>query len=169
MSGETVLKDILGQVIEPGDQVIYPQMSGRSVQMVLGKLVSYNGKTASIERARGSRWDSSYQRSRYRDKRTGKGIDPYASDKHWEIRSHYVFTHKETGEVVSEEEMDRRYPYAMNEPYYSARNRAAHEGRRQHESRYVPGVLKDYVEEYRDAPKPVTIQNVRNIVKVVAQ
>lgn len=168
MSDETILKDVAGHIIEPGDDVVYPQMSGRSVQMVLGKLLSYNGKTAQIERAQGTRWGASYNRTRYRDKRTGKGIDPYASDKHWEVKAHYKYTHKETGEVISEEEINRRHPFRWSGYYSDARqNELAREGRRQYEREYIRGVLKDYVEEYKDAPKPVTIHNVSNIVKVM--
>lgn len=169
MSEETKLTDILGNVIEPGDPVVYPQMSGRSVQMVLGKLVEYNGKTAKIERSQGSRWGATYNRTRYRDKRTGKGIDPYASDKHWESRSHYEYVHRETGEVISQEELDRRHPIDVrwNAFAYRGQNDAAWAERHKYGSRWVAGVLKDYVEEYHDAPKPVTIHNVRNIVKVV--
>ncbi|MFC4089316.1 hypothetical protein [Micromonospora sp. GCM10011541] len=162
------LKDIAGHTIEPGDTIVYPQMSGRSVQMVLGTLRSYNGKTAQIDRTEGSRWSAGYQRTRYRDKRTGKGIDPYASDKHWEVRAHHLYTHKETGEVISEEELERRHPYKIEWGYtYSRQLSADTLARRQYERKYVPGVLKDYVEEYRNAPAPVTIQNVKNIVKVV--
>ncbi|MFC3504420.1 hypothetical protein ACFOOK_26110 [Micromonospora krabiensis] len=163
MSDETVLKDITGNVIEPGDTVVYPQMSGRSVQIVLGKLLSYNGKTAQIERTEGARWGASYNRTRYRDKRTGKGIDPYASDKHWETRAHYLYTHETTGEVISEEEMNRRFPLTWG----WESDRASRRKRQEFKGQYVPGVLKDYVEEYKDAPKPVTIHNVKNIVKVV--
>ncbi|MEV1109982.1 hypothetical protein AB0I95_15205 [Micromonospora sp. NPDC049751] len=168
----TQLKDILGQVIEPGDQVIYPQMSGRSVQMVLGKLISYNGKTASIARTGGSRWEASYNRTRYRDKRTGKGIDIWAGNgKHWEVEPGSIYTHPETGEVLTQEELDERHPLSVTWSAYSYRgeNDAAWAARYRYVRSYRQGVHKDYVEKYRDAPKPVTIQNVRNIVKVTAQ
>ncbi|MFY1686300.1 hypothetical protein [Plantactinospora sp. WMMB782] len=165
-----VLIDVAGQEIRPGDPVVYPQMSGRSVQMVLGTLVSYNGKSAKIERQEGTRWSAGYQRTRYRDKRTGKGIDPYASDKGWEVKAHYLYTHKETGEVISEEELNRRHPIVANWSAYGYRgqNDASWAARHQYERQYVQGVLKDYVEEYRSAPTPVTIHNVKNIVKVPA-
>ncbi|MFY1620009.1 hypothetical protein [Micromonospora sp. WMMD736] len=169
MSEQQLLTDVAGNVIAPGDIVVYPQMSGRSVQIVLGKLLSYNGKTASIERMEGARWGASYQRTRYRDKRTGKGIDPYASDKHWEVERGSIYTHRETGEVLTQRELDERHPLVVTWSAYSYRgeNDAAWAARNQYKASYRQGVLKDYVEEYEAATPPVTIHNVKNIVRVV--
>ncbi|MEU7570286.1 hypothetical protein [Micromonospora sp. NPDC049240] len=161
------LTDILGNTIEPGDPVVYPQSSGRSVQMVLGKLVGYNGKTAQIQRDQGSRWGAGYQSTRYRDKRTGKRINPYESDEHWASRPHHRYVHKTTGEVVSEKELQDRHP--LVDPFSFAIdpvNRPTWEARKPYEREYVPGVLADHVEEYQEPLKPVTIHNVRNIIKV---
>lgn len=168
MSDETLI-DIAGNEIAPGDDVVYPQMSGRSVQMVRGKLVSYNGKTAQIERAEGSRWSASYNRTRYRDKRTGKGIDPYtASRKHYKVKPSHTFTNKETGEVLRAfdgEEASPEYKQVY-ETLYGWNFYGREAAREQWASDYHRGEFHDYVEEYTDEPKPVTIHNVSNIVKV---
>lgn len=162
----TTLKDIAGNTIEPGDTVVYPQMSGRSVQMVLGKFLSYEGGKAQIERLEGSRWSASYSgTTRYRDKRTGKGIDPYApSGKHYSVPPRGYYKHRETGEEISEEEFRTRYP-----DRYSGWHSYSRDDRSRWQGRCEPGVLHDYVEEYKAGPKPVTILNVGNIIKVEAK
>lgn len=158
------LTDIAGQTINPGDTVVYPQMSGRSVQMVLGKLLKCDGKTAQIERLEGARWSTGHGGTRYRDKRTGKGIDPYApSGKHYKVKPREWYAHKETGEEISYDEYRRRYPM----PYYGYQYPDNYKIQRQMwEHHVVAGEWHDYVESYKAAPKPVTIQNVSNIVKV---
>ncbi|MFD6636724.1 hypothetical protein ACFWDN_12975 [Micromonospora chalcea] len=156
------LTDILGNDISPGDKVIYPQMSGRSVQLTLGTLVSYNGKTAQIQREQGSRWSAGGGKWRaWRDKRTGKGIDPYAaSGKHYKVKPRDHWVHVETGEEISAEEYRSRFPLRWgyyNEPQ-PERSRWQH--------KYDQGEWHDYVEEYTKPAPPVTITNVKNIVKV---
>lgn len=155
------LVDILGQTIRPGDFVVYPQMSGRSVQMVLGQVVSFTEKTAQVRRVQGSRWLASYQSTRYRDKVTGKGIDPWATDKHWIEKPKTVYIHRETGEEVSYEE----FRDAVDRiPYHQFKLRR--EIMDSYYSEYRKGKLKDYVEKYVPEPKPVTISNLSNLVKV---
>lgn len=169
MTETLILTDILGNEIVAGDPVIYPQMSGQSLQMVLGTLRSYNGRTASIERGEGTRWSAGHQSRKYRDKRTGKRIDPYASDKHWESRAVHQYVHRKTGEAISEEELHLRHPIV--DPFsllLDRKNRDTWEGRAQYRQDYVPGVLKDYIEEFWPALRLVTIHNVKNIIKVVS-
>jgi hypothetical protein len=154
----TTLTDIAGNEIAPGDTVVYPQMSGRSVQMVLGTFQGYNGKTAKILRQEGSRWEAEHRTSQYRDKRTGKGIHVHGNGyKHFRVPPSSWYVHKDTGEKLPYDEYAARY----------------HENPRDWDYRvweyvYDRGVLHDYVEEYKPEPKPVTIKNVSNIVKVVA-
>lgn len=149
---DAVLVDVAGNTIEPGDWVVYPQMSGRSVQIVLGKLVSYNGKTAKIERIEGGRWQPGWRSTKYRDKRTGKGINIWSAGMaHWEKQPRTFYRNRQTGiEIEPEEFYRRRVNY--------------HDWER----KYERGVLKDYVEEYRPELPAVTIHNVSNIVKVTA-
>lgn len=168
MTDET-LTDIAGNEIRPGDDVVYPQMSGRSVQMVRGKLVEYNGKTAKVERVEGSRWSASYGGEiRYRDKRTGKGIDPTRTLKHYKVKPSHTFTHSETGEVlrkVEGEEASEEY-----RTVYYQYDRSTWYGGSGFDPRwkpqYHPGVYHDYVEKHTAAPKPSIIHNVKNIVKI---
>lgn len=79
---DTVLTDILGQEIQPGDTVIYPQMSGRSVQIVLAEFLNYNGKTAQLVRKEGTRWKAEHRGAGYYDMRTGRKLNVYG-DKLW--------------------------------------------------------------------------------------
>lgn len=146
------LTDIAGNTIEVGDTVVYPQMSGRCVQMVLGTLVSYDGSVAQVQRGSGSRWRASYGSTAYRDKRTGKGINPYANGNypHHKVKPRTYYRNVRTDEEIDTEEYYRRYS-----------------DRRLWQQMYNPGVLHDYVEEYKPGPKPVTIRNVANLVKVV--
>lgn len=159
MSDDQILIDVAGNELAVGDTVVYPQMSGRSVQMVLGIFKGYNGKTAKIERTEGSRWSAEYTRTRFRDKRTGKGIDPYATKKHFKVEPSSWYVHKETGEKISYDEGAARYRASWTTGTgWDATKWKYHHDR---------GEYQDYVEEYTAAPKPVTIQNVTNIVKVV--
>lgn len=146
------LVDITGATISVGDTVVYPQMSGRCVQMVLGTLVEWNGKTAKIQRIEGGRWSASYAGTRYRDKRTGKGISIWTADyRHWEVPPKTVYIHRQTKKEISKEEYYSNYRHGDYVNY---------------EEDYRRGTLKDYVEEYTPPAKPVTIHNVENIVRV---
>lgn len=168
MGVSEALVDVAGHTIEPGDTVVYPQMSGRSVQMVLGTLVSYDGKVAQIRRQEGSRWNSHYISKRYRDKRTGKGIDKNAaSGKHYKVLPRSGYRHRETGEEISERELYTRYPYGLHGTYGLGGYTDHRAERAKWDAFYDSGVLHDYVEEYTPEPTPVTIRNVSNLVKVV--
>jgi len=147
------LTDIAGNELNEGDTVVYPQMSGRSVQMVLGTFVGYNGKTARIVRLEGSRWRASYPDTKYRDTRTGKTINVYGKGypEHFKTVGYESWVHEVTGLELSSKQY---YELPAGE-------------RTLYRHRYHKGVLQDYIEEYTPEPKPVTIQNVSNIVKVV--
>jgi hypothetical protein len=111
------LTDFLGKEYGPGDLVIYGAMSGRSVNMVVGRVeevyrVYYdsnrlrwtrlddgapevrhktNAVRVKVQPLRGARWKQHHGRKRYIDTRTGKGINPDApSGKHLLRESHYV-------------------------------------------------------------------------------
>lgn len=86
MEHSETLTDILGQNIEPGDLVVYPQMSGRSVQMVVAEFQSYNGKTAKLMRQEGSRWQAEYRGKRYIDTRSDKSIGIWTDEWYPEYR-----------------------------------------------------------------------------------
>jgi hypothetical protein len=165
VSETPTLTDILGNDIQPGDKVIYPQASGRSVQLAVGEFVSYNGKTAQIRREQGSRWSTGSGKWRaWRDKRTGKGIDPYAaSGKHYKVKPRDYFVHVETGEEISREEMAARFPSRWGWTYLDEAQQAE---RNKWQYKHDSGEWHDYVEEYTKPAPPVTITNVKNIVKV---
>jgi hypothetical protein len=158
------LVDIAGHTLAIGDTVVYPQQSGRSVQMVLGELISWNGKTAQIRRSGGSRWKPSYENTRYRDTRTGKNVNIYAGNyEHFEVKPRSYLKHSETGEELSDVEHRQRYPFVSSYVYGGG----IKDDRYKWLAKYDQGVLKEYIEKYSEDAKPVTIKNVSNIVKVV--
>lgn len=139
-------EDFLGNEYSAGDVIVYAGLSGRAVQMVKAEVVELkdNGNVV-VQPLAGSRWGRSRQ-TRYIDSRTGKGIDPYATDKHDEVSAHYRV--KATGEVLSQEE------YWILP--WSPTKFQDHE--------YVPTVFKDYVQEVDSPPKKVTLTVTENIV-----
>lgn len=138
------MKDWLGQEFSVGDLVIYGAGSGRSITMVLGRVTKFNAGSVGVQPLRSSRWPPP-RRTRWIDNRTGKGIDPYATEKHTEVPAHYV--HKVTGKTITAEE---RYVLDRWE-------------RREYE--YIPPVFKDYAEEVITPVQPVTISVTKNITK----
>ena len=149
--------DWLGQRVEVGDYVSYPVASGRCINIALGKvariLANGDGSIASVSLNRlqgeGSRWNhSSYGQTAYRDKRTGKGIDPHGvkDGRHYEDARCYQ--HKETGERLTYEDCN-----ALGYKWYI-------------DYEYVGFVMKDYVEEYERPPKPSIITVVENLTRV---
>lgn len=136
--------DFLGNEYGIGDTIVYAAMSGRSVNMVLAEIVSFNESgTTTVQPLEGARWKQHSSRTRYIDSRSGKGIDPWF-DKHIEVQRHYI--HNTTGERIDDlYEIDWRL---------------------RGEYRTVPVVYKDYVTQVTSGPKPVTLQITKNIVKV---
>lgn len=137
--------DWLGQEVAVGDTIVYAAMSGRSVTMVLAKVVSFNESgSITVQPLQSSRWKQHYGRTRYIDTRTGKGIDPFATDKHTAEPSYC--RHKQTGERLSAEDINNgRLGYLDYE--------------------YVPAVWKDYVEQVKEPTSKVTLTVTANVTK----
>jgi hypothetical protein len=155
------LVDVAGNTINIGDPVVYPQMSGRSVQQVLGKLVAYNGKTAQIERVEGGRWKAGYQSTKHRDTRTGKNINVWSNSMaHWLRQPSLTYVHEDPSKpALTEREFFARFPWS--------RSSQPSDERFKYTRTYDRGQLHDYMEEFTEPLKPVTIRCLDNIVKVV--
>lgn len=160
-------KDFLGNEYAEGDSIIYAAMSGRSVTMVAARVIKFNDSgSVTVQPLKSSRWEQhTTKRTRYIDKRTGKGIDPYApSGKHTEQEA-YV-TDKRTGERIPEENLKAfigggymPWKFGTDNP-----NFVPHEFREYH-----PTVYMDYVKQViEDGAKPVTLTITKNIVKWVS-
>ena len=160
---DPVFTDWLGQTVEVGDYVSYPVSSGRCINIALGKVRSFNwsedGKIKSVSLDRleteGSRWaHTSYGATAYRDKRTGKGIDPWKGNgKH--IAEPAKQRNTRTGAEYTYAEWDQLDNHAKYGVSYN-------------EWEWVSPVFKDYVEMYTRDPKPSVITVVENLTKVDA-
>lgn len=140
--------DWLGQPIEIGDHLLYPAGSGRSITMVLAKLVRiHDNGSVTVEPVKASRWKQHYGRTRYIDTRTGKGIDPFR-DPHIADGGYKYRT--DTGERVTEEE-----------EYQLIRSRAM----KWSDFSYKTVEFKDYVQRVDQATTAVHISVVENITK----
>ncbi len=148
----TNITDILGNTIKPGDTVVYPQMSGRSVQMVVAEYLDLVNGKAQLRRKEGARWTSGSASTKYRDKRTGKNINPHFAV-HQASPSEHWFENKQTGDRLSSHDY-----YSQGGEYWRTRGEWEHV--------YVPPVYKDYVEKYEKPVSPVLISNIENIIKV---
>ena len=161
------MKDWLGNDYGPGDTVLYAAQSGRSVTMVLGKVVSINElifdeaergfvriekasdtairngaehkTTVTVQPLKSSRWKQHYGHTRYVDTRTGKGIDPWL-DKH--IAGGGYRVNKLTGKRMAADDYSTMH--------YD----------------WVTAEFKDYVKEIHEGPKPVTLTVTDNIVRM---
>lgn len=142
--------DWLGQPYGPGDLVLYPAGSGRSITMVIGEVLKVNKSgSVSIRPIRSSRWKQHYGRSKYIDERTGKTIlNPYGAE-HIESPGHY--RNKTTGDEIS------------SDHYYDLRRRDVVAALSGYE--YVPTVFKDYVKFVVEPTKSVTVSVTENITK----
>jgi hypothetical protein len=139
------VKDFLDQEFGPGDTIVYPAASGRSINMVAATVISINEKgTVRVQPFEGARWKRS-SRIRYIDTRTGKGIDPWL-DEHIKQPPHR--RHKMTGLKLTWEEW-HRLPFLQQQDF-----------------EYVRVTLKDYVGTVDDGPAPVNLKVTKNIVKV---
>lgn len=153
MSDEQVKLDFLGQKYGVGDTIVYAGTSGRSVQMVLGRVVKFNPtgsvKVQPIDQA--SRWKQHHGSSHFIDSRTGKRIDPYREDGgHIKVPSFY--RHEETGEELSYSELGTRTRgnYLERAKFH-----------------YVSTVFQDWVVKVDEPVKSVTLHVTENILKVV--
>lgn len=160
------MKDFLGNEYGPGDVIVYAAMSGRSVTMVKATVVSINdGGTVTVRPVESSRWRHYSGRTRYIDKRTGKGIDPFAeSHKHYAKPPHY--RHEETGEEISVEDYSARRPKLPGAYRWGYNAQDLELLAKYHKWRRVSGTWHDYVEAVQAGPRPVTLQVTENIVKI---
>lgn len=183
------MRDFLGNEYGPGDLVIYAAGSGRSITMIIGRVVLVKERT---ERAYGeqgyeqrplldrdgnpvysvrvqplnsSRWEHHDQRPYYVDGRTGEKID-----RREHVRSQGHYTLNETGEVL---------PSGASEYMRYVKTRSAWYGEgnydmvpeknpdyiEPHLRTWHPTVYNDYVEERCEGAKPVTLTVTENIVK----
>lgn len=145
--------DWLGQEYGPDDLVLYAAMSGRSCNMVLGRVVRFGPRSVTVAPVKGARRQHG-GRTRYIDTRTGKGIDPWAaSRKH--IKRESGRENTETGEFISYDDLhalslpwreeEARYPRAPDGPW-----------------KYVPAVFHDYV---KTSEPQVTLTVLKNVTK----
>lgn len=142
------MEDFLGRTFGPGDTVVYPAQSGRSVNMVKARVISINPSgTVTVQPLMSARWEQHSGQTRYVDGRTGKGIDPNRGTRHVETAGHYRNTR--TGATVE------WVPYADWRVW-----------RERDEYVYVPTKFKDYVTEKHEDPKPVALKVTKNIVRV---
>lgn len=155
------LTDALGNTIEPGDTVAYSSTYGTRI----GKFIEFNGFYATV------RPTNSYKPTRYRDKRTGKNIDPYATDRHWAEPRGIVYVHTETGEVLTSRQFEDKFPLPRKGWWDWGRptpeEAAISAQRAEYRSEWREGRLYEYVEKYKGEPSAVAVYNVNNIVKVV--
>lgn len=148
------MKDWLGNEYDVGDLVLYAAMSGRSVTMVLARVLAFNESgSVSLCPVKSSRWKQHYGRSYYIDNRTGKRIDPYRSDKHVEVEAHYVHKNDPTQTLSLEEYHNRVW------------RDWARLGDDHRNYEYVSTKFKDYVEYKTEPTQKVTIHITENIVK----
>lgn len=150
------MKDWLGNEYDVDDLVIYAAMSGRSVTMVLAKVISFNESgSVTLCPVKSSRWKQHYGRSIYIDNRTGKRIDPYRSDKHVEVEAYFV--HKDNPEWTLSINEYNELPYRLRTKGGGKEDKYAYE--------YVSTKFKDYVEYKTEPTQKVTIHITENIVK----
>lgn len=150
-------QDWLGQEVNIGDYIVYPAQSGRCTQMTVAKVAEFkdNGNVV-VEPAQSARWKQHHPRTKYIDRRTGKGINPFA-DKHIESGGYAEC-------VVTGARLDDQYRaddgcrdgYAGNRNYHVLGK-----------YRYVPVRFKDYVEQVQVTRTRVTLSaNAKSITKV---
>jgi hypothetical protein len=191
---QTMMKDFLGNEYGPGDLVLYAAASGRSITMILGRVVSVterqnrdyreleNGKwgyvkTAMLDRdgnqlygvriqpLNSSRWEHHDQRPYYVDNRTGEKIN---RREHVKVEGH--FTLNSTGEVLPSDRCEyMRYVKTRRSFYRDDQFDMVPEKNpdyiESHLRTYHRTIYNDYVEERQEGAKPVTITVTENIVK----
>lgn len=147
------LTDFLGRTYGVGDTVVYAATSGRSVTMVFGRVVALRPSGAiDVQPLDAARWEQHSGRTHYVDTRTGKRIDPHVED-----GRHYAkppcYRHDVTGEEVSYEAWpDRRPAAGLHGDWLHWR--------------YQPAVMREYVEQVHEGPRPVTLQITENVVRI---
>lgn len=145
MTSESKFVDILGQTITVGDCVVYPSQRGRSVQMTIGQVCGFSKSGIQIQRMETSRWGTVATRSKTIDTRTGKGINKYLGG---HIKEEAYRRHKVTLERLGYQEF-----YRLHYP-------------EQQDYEYVPTVFQDWVQSVEVPSAPVTVRNLKNVIKV---
>lgn len=150
------MKDWLGKEYTVGDTVIYAAGSGRSITMVVARVLKFtekehpykDGTTTHVQvlPIRSSRWKQHGGHTKYIDTRTGKGIDPWAGKaKHMLVPGHEIDTR--TGQKIPEDNK----PYNGGVPYEYRK--------------YVYTVWQPWVKTVKEGVKPVTLTVTENITK----
>lgn len=154
------MKDFLGKEFGPGDLIVYPKMSGRSVCLVKGRVVKFNPSGSVTIQPETESWQGGRERSgttRYIDTRTGKGFNPYydGAAQH-QIRG-YGYIHTPTDTFVEYEDYNNLRTEAYRTP-----------GKwqtMQRDYQWAPVIWKDYV-KVENTVKPVTITRTDNILLI---
>jgi hypothetical protein len=189
-----MMKDFLGNEYGEGDLVIYGASGGRSINMIIGRVVSVKQRTTRdgtyddagkyrytqvpvtdkdgnpvysvrIQPLHSSRWEQHDPRTYYVDTRTGKTVDRYSH-----VKEQSYYTDARTGE---------RLPADCGEYYRYVKTRKTWYSEDHYDMvpeknpAYIPSecrtyhqtVFEDYIEERQEGPKPVTITVTENIVK----
>jgi hypothetical protein len=188
------VKDFLGNEYGPGDLVIYGAGSGRSITMVIGRVVKIaqrtqrdyceleNGKwgykhvpmtdreckplySVRIRPLHSSRWEQHDQRPYYVDSRTGEKIE---RREHVREESHYTLD--STGErLPPEASVYMNYLMTRRSFYPEGQFDVVPEKNPAYIEPYLrtyhPTVYNDYVEEREEGARLVTITVTENIVK----
>jgi hypothetical protein len=177
------MKDWLGNDFGPGDTVLYAAGSGRSITMILATVVSINESyfdnvvwewrrvdsdtiildntqrktTVTVQPLKSSRWEQHGGQTRYIDTRDATRINPWCGN-----NPDGTYRHLDGG-------------------YYQCKTsgeRVMYENTREHFGRifghyespegweWVPINFKDYVQEVKEGPKPVTLTVTDNIVRM---
>jgi hypothetical protein len=184
------MKDFLGNEYGEGDLVIYAAGSGRSITMIVGRVVKISQRTSKdycklegdkwgyrnvpvtdkegnpvysvrIQPLHSSRWEQHSSRICYVDTRTGKTVDRYAH-----VREPGYYTDARTGARLPDT-CHVYYLYKTEKRYgYDEQVPCKNPDYVPPELRTYHGtVFEDYIEERREGPKPVTITVTENIVK----
>lgn len=154
------MKDWLGQEIEVGDTVIYGGAgSGRSIQMVLAKVVKFNDSgSVTVLGIRGSRWKQHHTPSWYIDSRTSEKID-------WWLPEHKVSGGNYRFEDGTLSDWNCRKKRHSGTYVYGDEAWRALGPDRVEMGTYQRRILKDYVTEVFGSVKPVTLTVTENITK----
>src|SRR5258706_11798688 len=177
--------DWCGSEYGPGDTVIYPPAPGRSINMVKATVLDvyrvwYSSDGGNWQRVPdgqeppegeetelrvqvqplgSSRWEQHHGKTRYVDKPTGRGINPYRGDKHIAGGGdeECISTEARLDEDGCANDGCRRtsFGYGRDLGYHGYEQK-----------RYVRTFFKDYVQQVNDDTQKVTLIVTENITKI---
>lgn len=187
-----MMRDFLGNEYGPGDLVIYAAASGRSITMVIGRVVKVSERqerdycekvdgtwgyvrkpvldkeghqvySVTVQPLNSSRWRQHNSRTYYVDTRTGKNVDRYSH-----VKEQAYSTLNSTMERLPES--CHLWTLYRNEEgrgggYQIPRSYKNPDYVPSELRTYHPAVFEDYIEERSEGPKPVNITVTENIVK----